>query len=242
MRRMMVWLLGLGAAALLSLDGCSADRVSSSNAGARRVAAAQDGDAKPDKQKKEAAEPFKLPDDRGGQLLGRVLPPRIKAGSLSRPDRPAPPTAPAPKFVEPGTTLPPSTALVSRAPAPPKKDKLRPRLVVDESLGGAMDEPVLPRSPSFEVQKLTAVPSEDVSIPPLLPILAQPTLDRVSFDDATTEASTEAALTAPLPRRTAPAPFVRSGVPEPFENRKPLTTKSPGEETAPVVDGPAVPK
>jgi hypothetical protein len=242
MRRMMVWLLGLGAATLLSLEGCSAERVSSSDASARRVAAAQDGDEKPDKQKKEAAaEPFKLPDDRGGQLLGRVLPPRIKAGSLGRPDRPAPPTAPAPKFVQPPATLPPSTALVSRAPAPPKKDKLRPRLVIDESLDGAT-EPVLPRSPSFEAQKLTAVPSEDVSIPPPLPILAQPTLDRVSFDDATTEASTEAALMAPLPRRVTPAPFVRSGVPEPFENRKPLTTKSPDEETAPVVDGPALPK
>jgi hypothetical protein len=242
MRRLTVGLLGFSVAVLLSLEGCASDKLSSSDGDVRRVSAAQDREKSNDQKKEEAGEPFKLPDDRAGRLLGQVLPPRTQQGPLRRHDRPAPPTVPAPKFVEPAAPLPQGTALVSRAPAPTRKNVLRPRLVLDESFDGSLDEPVLPRSPSFEAQKPTHVQSEDVSIPAPLPILAQPTVDRVGADDFTTEASTEAVLSAPLPRRTSPAPFVKGGVPEPFENRKPLTTKAPDEETAPVVDGPAVPK
>src|SRR5262249_37464577 len=177
MRRMMVGLLGLGAMTLLSLESCSSTGPAA-NVDARHVLA-QDRDEK-DVQEAVA---FELPRDRTGQLLGQVLPPRSKQGPLNRPDRPAPPTVPAPKFVEPAAALPVGTALVSRSPAPPRKGELRPRLVIDESFEGTADEPAVPRSPSFEAEKLTAVPAEDVSIPPPLPIQAQPTLDRVSADD-----------------------------------------------------------
>jgi hypothetical protein len=197
---------------------------------------------RPEEKKKETGPPFKLPDDRGGQLLGKALAPRTPAGTLNPTDRPAPPAAPAPRFAESPATPPAGTALVARIPSPARKDLLRPRLVTDETFDGTLSEPVPPRSPSFDPGKPVAVPAEDVSIPPPLPILAQPTLDRVPVDDFTTEASAEAVLSAPLPRRVTPAPFTRSGVPEPFENRKPLTTKAPDEETSPVADGPAVPK
>ena len=239
MRRATVWLLGLGAVGLLSLGGCSGSRLSSARDA--RAAVAEETEAKAADKKEQPADEFKLPADRTGQLLARELPPRMKAGPLERPDRPAPPTAPGPAFVEPPATLPPGQAAVSRAPAPPRK-QVRPRLVIDESFEGSIDEPVPPQPPSFQTQKPAAVPSEDVSVPPPLPVLAQPTLDRVSFADATTEASTEVVLAAPLPRRTAPAPFVKSGVPEPYENRKPLPTEPPQEGTEPVADGPAVPK
>ena len=248
MRRMMVGMLGLGAM-VLSLGGCSR-AVPVADVSGQHFTAAQDRDdkdardekdVKDEKDARDDATAFELPRDRTGQLLGQVLPPRTQQGTLNRPNRPAPPTVPAPKFVEPAPALPMGTALVSRAPAP-RKGELRPRLVIDESFEGSLDAPAVPLPPSFAAEKLTAVPAEDVSIPPPLPITAQPTIDRVSADDFTTEASTEAALAAPLPRRTSPAPFVKGGVPEPFENRKPLTTKSPDEETSPVVDGPALPK
>lgn len=237
MRRTMVGLLGLSAAALLSLEACSGARPAA-NLDVQHVSAEQDKDEKDKKH----SDPFELPRDKGGQLLGQVLPPRARQGTLNRQDRPAPPTVPAPTFVEPAPSLPAGTALVSRVPTPPRKGELRPRLVNEESFEGAVDEPVLPRAPTFVTEKPTRVPSEDASIPPPPPILAQPTLDRVSADDFTMEASTEAALSATLPVRTSPAPFVKGGVPEPFENRKPLTTKLPDEETVPVADGPSVPK
>src|SRR5262245_42616149 len=121
MRRMMVGLLGLGATVLLSLEGCSSPGPAA-NADARHVAAVRDNDD--EKGARQDAAAFELPRDRTGQLLGQVLPPRTKQGPLDRPDRPAPPTVPAPRFVEPASPLPMGTALVSRAPAPPRKGEL----------------------------------------------------------------------------------------------------------------------
>lgn len=236
MRRFTIGLLGLGACALLSLGGCSADR----SAVAARLAPAQDKD-EPEK-KKDDARAFELPDDKAGRLLGGVLPPRPRQGALRPTERPTPPTVPAPKFAEPAATLPAGTALASRAPTPPRKGVLRPRVVGDEPFDDGLDGPALPRTPSFASEKLTSVPSEDAAIPPPPPILAVPTADRVGIDDFTLEASTEAALKAALPKRTTPAPFVKGGVPEPFENRKPLPTTTPPEETEPAAEGPAVPK
>src|SRR5262245_38477072 len=114
MRRMMVVMLGLCSMVTLSLDGCSSTGPAA-NVDVRHAAAAQD-----DKGGKEAAA-FELPRDQAGQLLGQALPPRSKQGPLEQPDRPAPPTVPAPKFVEPAATLPAATALVARAPAPARK-------------------------------------------------------------------------------------------------------------------------
>jgi len=94
MRRVTVWLVGLSAALLLSLEGCSADRLTPArNQRRKRVVAWRSSAVADDKEeKKEAGEPFELPRDRAGQLLGQVLPPRTQQGPLRRPDRPAPPT------------------------------------------------------------------------------------------------------------------------------------------------------
>lgn len=118
---------------------------------------------------------------------------------------------------------------------------LHPRGLLEERFDGGLDAPTLPKTPSFAAEKKTFVPSEDVSIPPPLPVLAQPVRDRVATDDFTVEVSTQAVLTAPLPRRSSPAPFTKSRVPEPFENRKPVGTKTPDEKTTPIADGPAIP-
>jgi hypothetical protein len=111
--------------------------------------------------------------------------------------------------------------------------------VVEEGLPETPDEPDLPRRPTFAVGRLAAESSPDAALPPPLPLMARPVADRVSLDDGTGEVRTAAVLAAPLPRRTAPAPFVRTGVPQPFADRRPLTMKIPEEETSPVVEAPS---
>lgn len=53
-----------------------------------------------------------------------------------------------------------------------------------------------------------------------LPILAQPAPDRASLDDPTRDASTAAAIAAPIPPRTRKAPFVKRTFPDPYERRR----------------------
>ncbi|MGL4551213.1 MAG: hypothetical protein ACRC33_08495, partial [Gemmataceae bacterium] len=87
----------------------------------------------------------------------------------------------------------------------------------------------LPARPAFEPGPRAKEPSESVHVPPPLPYLAEPPADRVPVDDPTAEASLAAALAGPVPERTAALPFVRLGVPEPFEWRLPLVA-TPAEE------------
>ncbi len=129
---------------------------------------------------------------------------------------------------------------MARLPAQPHKKPLRPRLVVEEQLGEEAGEPPLPRRPSFAAARRVAEASEDVSLPPPLPLLARPLSDPVPVEDATMSASTAAVLAAPLPRRTAAVPFTPTRVPEPFAHRR--TRPSAAEETTVVADSPAVPK
>jgi hypothetical protein len=200
------------------------------------VAGEDRGDKTPAKAEK--AVPFRLPNDQAGRLLGQVLPPDAKPGSLNNPAPQAPSAFPSPRLDEPRLGMPGTQAIMSRLPAPVRKKEARPRLVVEEGLGEALGDPVAPQRPAFAVSRRTRIASEDVAIPPPLPVIAQPLPDRVPLDDATAEASTAAVLTAEMPPRTSPIPFVRARVPEPFANRRPLTTRIPDEEPTPVVDAP----
>jgi hypothetical protein len=113
--------------------------------------------------------------------------------------------------------------------------------VVEEGLGELLDAVPVPRRPSFQVGRRTAISSPDATLPPPLPLMAQPVADRVPLDDATADASKAAVLAAALPQRKTPAPFVRTRVPEPFANRVPITAKVPDEEPTPVVEAPSAP-
>lgn len=81
------------------------------------------------------------------------------------------------------------------------------------------------------------LPSVDVNVVPPLPFLGKPIADRASTADATEEASTRLATSAVMPRRTAPAAFVKIDLPDPFENRKAMRIPLilPPESTEPVV-------
>jgi hypothetical protein len=96
--------------------------------------------------------------------------------------------------------------------------------------------------PVFHVGDKVKEPSVDVSLPAPLPILGRPVPDRAPLGDATLDASAAAALAAPLPRRTTPAPFLKMDAPDPYENRRPLRLPVPDEPGTPVTGSPAPPK
>jgi hypothetical protein len=88
-------------------------------------------------------------------------------------------------------------------------------------------EPVLPRVPPLPAGERFRMPSVDVNQQPPLPLLTPRSVsDRASLEDPTTEVSANAALSAALPQRTRPVPFLRLTIPDPFANRRPVQMES----------------
>ena len=138
--------------------------------------------------------PFQFPEDAGGLLLAKVLPPVDVPGPLNDPN-PAPRHAtPAPGLESPTLSLPlpPSQAPPPPVPGERTRKTPAPRLVIEEVLGLGRGDPEPPQPRSFFVGDRTRLPSIDVNEPISLPILAQPTADRAPLDDPTVEASTAA--------------------------------------------------
>src|SRR5262249_33619944 len=144
-----------------------------------------------------------------------------------------------PRFGEMTLPLPstPGTDL-ARLPAPTRKDTRRPEFVLEEGLEVGGLAPAVPREPSFATPAPERGEAQDASLPSPVPGLGAPLPDRVPREAVTTEASRGAVLTASLRGRTTRARYVRMSVPDPFENRQPLTVSVPAEESAPQ-SGPA---
>ena len=164
---------------------------------------------------------FPFPDDRGGRLLKQVLSPSEqpaparRAGSagprpLSDPNRP-PPELPLP-LLQP--EMPP---LPAGPTARPPRLWLLPE---DPPFARSAFDPVIPQELYLPAGRGVRLPSPNVEQMLPLPILAQPALSRSALDDPTAELSAAAALAAPLPPRTHPAPFLRLSLPDPFELRQ----------------------
>ncbi len=177
--------------------------------------------------------PFHFPDDAGGALLAKVLPPTDVKEPLSAtnpgPGRLAPPAG----FDAPPLTLPPSQALPLSPPAKGNRTPLAPHLTVDETLGLGHGDPEPPQPRSFVTGDLIRLPSVDANLPIPLPILAQPTADRASLDDPTLEASADAARAASMPQRTQPVPYFRVMLPDPFDYRRPFSLPMPADDGDP---------
>lgn len=185
---------------------------------------------------------FRLPSDEAGKTLAQVLPPGRGPVRLTNPGRPAAKSFPAPRIAgaeqELLFTPPPPLGL----PPAPLKLKRQPTLVTEEPPQARTARVEVPERPMFEAGKPARVASVDLDIPPLWLPIAIPLTDRVPLDDATTAASVAAAIAAQIPPRTTPAPALRLALPDPYENRKPLTIKVPPEETSPVAARPVTPK
>jgi hypothetical protein len=187
-----------------------------------------------------AADPeaFRFPNDPGGALLARVLSPGEPHATPA--DRITGPRPLPPPDLEPRLPLPENRGpLVPRLPVQRKSPSPRPFL--EESLGSPRRDPALPSDPTLPAGERTFIPSGDVNQPIPLPVLAQPVTDRAPLGDATGEASTAAALFAPLPRRTTPAPFLRLTLPDPYEHRRPLEAEPPTEPSTPAAARPQTP-
>ncbi len=230
-----------GSVLLLAVMGCSRsevvvtpDSATRADEPATRLAArGQDGEAD--------GAGFSFPDDAGGVLLAKVLPPKdMEAVRLDRTER-RHRSAPAKNLNPPALPLPAAHAIMPRLPAPTKPAPLRPRMVVEETLGGLSNAPVLPQLQSFPDAGRVRVPSVDVNEPVALPILAQPLPDRASLDDPTEQASVEAALAAAIPPRSAKAPFLKMTLPDPYDHRRTETIPAPEELSEPPIGTPRTP-
>ncbi|MFO0880283.1 MAG: hypothetical protein U0840_23300 [Gemmataceae bacterium] len=166
----------------------------------------------------EPGEPFKLPTDEAGKLLGKVLPPRSKPGALNNPRRPAP-DAPMPRALVQPDGVPGTAIELARLPVLGRKAPLRPDFTADEHLDAAQLKLTVPREPSFHTERPMRIEADPVALPPELPMMGTGLPDRIPLDDPTGEASLGAVLQASQPRRENPAPFVRMVTPEPNEFR-----------------------
>jgi hypothetical protein len=239
---MVVRTLLLGCASLLlGIQGCSTRTISVEDADdsvSRRLAERK---KHPD-ETAEKGSPFRLPTDAAGVLLSKELSPRGHPGPLRTPGRPGRPDVPMPQFPEVRVSLPTAPADIVRLGRTTGKDALRPELVQEEALEESFAEPTVPQKPRFVASRPFRVSSEEAALPPPLPVMAQAVPDRVSLEDPTMEASTAAVLAAPLKPRARPVPYQRMTVPEPYENRRPLTLLVPAERATPQAGTPRPPR
>jgi hypothetical protein len=175
---------------------------------------------------------FRFPDDQGGQLLSKLLAPA---------DRPAPVT-----FTAEPKALPPSAAVEQPTPPLPPAAVNPPHLPPGKEPPAARPAPLPEESPLLacrlasvppQVQQLPAgervrTPAPDPNQPVALPVLGLATPDRASLDDPTADLSLAAALAAPMPLRSNPAPFLRLNLPDPYEHRSAARVRSPLPEEA----------
>jgi hypothetical protein len=206
------------------------------------IVRAQADDEPKDAPKKEAEQGFRFPDDKGGQMLAKVLPPADKAPAPDDNVTSGPKRLPgAPALEQPFVPLPPVQGPVPRLPANRKGTSLRPRPLPDElPLTGSRAEP--PQKQRFFAGDRVRLPGPDVNQPAELPTLAVPAPDPTLLEDPTADFSAFAAQAATMPARAAPAPFVKLSLPDPFENRNAVRLREvPPEKNEPVTAAPKPP-
>jgi hypothetical protein len=186
---------------------------------------------------------FRFPNDKGGQLLGALLTPgdrqrvvTINAGRKV--------FAPLRGLEQPETPLLPSQAPAALLPPPRSPATPRPGHAPEETpLTSARGRPLPPQSQTLATGLLVRTASAPPDQPLRVPTLATPVPDRASLDDPTRDASLGAALMAVPPSRPGPAPFLRLGAADPFENREAVKVRTPPPElTLPVTTTPRPPK
>jgi hypothetical protein len=175
----------------------------------------------PRDQEKPKVVPFTFPEDAGGLLLAKILPPQDAPKTRLEQRQPTTRHSSGPSFAAPPVLpLPSSHAAMPRLPQPARRVSLRPSLVLEETLDNRPDTPILPQVPSLPQRARVRVASIDVNEPIPLPILATPISERASLDDPTSEASATVAIAAPIQPRTSKAPFLKLTLPDPYDSRR----------------------
>jgi hypothetical protein len=172
-------------------------------------------------QEKPKVVPFRFPEDAGGVLLAKILPPQDAPTTRLEQRRPTPRRSSVSSFAAPAVLpLPTSHAAMPRLPQEARRTSLRPSLVLEETLGSPSDTPVLPQVSALPERDRVRVPSIDANEPIPLPILATPLSERASLDDPTSDVSNAAAIAAPIPPRMSKAPFLKLTLPDPYDHRR----------------------
>jgi hypothetical protein len=189
------------------------------------------------------AEGFHFPEDRGGQLLSKLLEPSTKEpreNAVSGPRMLSPSTA----VEKPALPMPAGEPNAPRRPEPKHPAVAAPGPLAEAiPLVGHRGTPRPPEALNLAAGPLARLPLVDVNRPLPLPPLGQPVPDRAPLDDPTTDASQAAAFAAVMPERTSPSPFTRLALPDPFENRQTVQLRVPLlEDTMPSTAAPRLPK
>jgi hypothetical protein len=195
----------------------------------------------PPKEEPPPAEGFRFPNDAGGALLAKLLPPSQAGGPAADRARGPRRSMTRQQLDAPALPLPPTVPVLPRLPAS-KREPLRPRLTLEEGLDDVAARAPLPQALVLPAGERVRELSPDVNQPVPLPVLARPASDRAPVEDVTGAASAAAALAAPMPQRTTPAPFLKLTVPDPYEHRRPLGLPAPPERAAPQAGSPTAPK
>jgi hypothetical protein len=173
--------------------------------------------------------PFAFPDDQAGRLLEKLLRPGQPASSRSGAALRAQASFASARVEDPTTPLTPVQVELPKIRLAPASMG-RPRAVAEQvSLPG--QDPRRPQTVGLPPGTRIRLESEDVNKPIPLPTLGQAQPDRAPLTDPTLEASVAAALAGRLPGRTAPAPFVRLNLPDPFENSHAVRLRTPPPES-----------
>jgi hypothetical protein len=160
---------------------------------------------------------FRFPDDRGGLLLARLLTPERQPLPSDITPGGARPRTRSYGLNDPISVLPPVAVILPQLPPGPGRTKVMPHLLLEETLEGMGEPSRLALAPLPEGQRIRQS-AADINQPAPLPILAAlPLTDRASLDDPTTEVSLADAILGIIPMRTAPAPFQKQILPDPFE-------------------------
>lgn len=197
---------------------------------------------KDEPKKEEPGDGFRFPDDKGGRMLAKVLPPADKAPAPDGTVASGPKRLPgAPALEQPSVPLGPNQGQVPRLPANRPGPPLRPRPLPDElPLAGGRAEP--PQESQFFAGDRVRLPGPDANQPAPLPVLAVPAPDRGALDDPTADFSAAAVQAAAMPGREAPAPYAKLSLPDPFENRNAARLReAPPEKGDPVTAAPKGP-
>jgi hypothetical protein len=231
----------LAGALLPSLAGCGQPSAPAVAQEARPADTAPGRVVRAKAEEQQAGDGFRFPDDKGGRLLAKELPPPERTPRAEESGTPAPRPLPgAPGLEQPAVLLPANQGQVPRLPSQRGGPPLRPRPLPDElPLAGARPEP--PQEPPFHAGDRVRLPGPDATQPVPLPALAAPAPDRAALEDPTADQSAAAAQAAKVPAREAPAPFTKLSLPDPFENRAGRLREKPPEKDDPVTAAPKGP-
>jgi hypothetical protein len=170
---------------------------------------------------------FKFAPDLGGKAVARAVAPNLaKPLALDRA-----PAAPKPRAV-PERVLNPEanerTAFVPPPLMPPKPPATKPANPAERvpfDLGIGADAP--PAKPVLPTVAIETPRARDANLPPPAPTLGRQFTERASLEDPTSETGNAAAVSNTVPVALALSPFLKLGIPDPFELLEQVKPKVP---------------